>query len=67
MTTFKGHIDYVSSVSFSLDEQTIASASNDGTIILWNLSLDDLLSRGCEYLKDYLTIRSGWRQEICPF
>jgi hypothetical protein len=32
----------------------IASGSRDGTVILWNLALDDLLVRGCNVVRDYL-------------
>ncbi|MBD0361887.1 MAG: hypothetical protein ICV55_03750 [Coleofasciculus sp. C3-bin4] len=32
----------------------IASASDDGTVILWNLDLDYLLKSGCDRLRDYL-------------
>jgi WD40 repeat protein len=33
---FKGHSDWVSALSFSPDGQTLASASWDGSVILWN-------------------------------
>ena len=59
--TFQGHSAAVNSVSFSPDEQMIASASDDGTVKLWrldskewNLDLDELLVRGCNWLRDYL-------------
>jgi hypothetical protein len=32
----------------------IASGSRDGTVILWNLDLDELLVRGCNMVRDYL-------------
>jgi WD40 repeat protein len=50
--TLKGHSGSVTSVSFSPDGKTIASASSDGTIILWNFDLEDLLVRGCDWLRD---------------
>ncbi len=50
----EGHNGIVGSVSFSPDGQTLATASDDGTVILWNLNLDDLLAKGCAWIYDYL-------------
>jgi WD40 repeat protein len=61
LKTLTGHRDRIRSISFSDDGKILASASNDKTVILWNLSeplnlsLNDLLRRGCKQLKDYLT------------
>ena len=52
--TLKGHTDHVTSVSFSPDGKTLASASFDNTIILWNFNLDNLLMRGCGLIHYYL-------------
>ncbi|NEQ69542.1 MAG: hypothetical protein F6K21_29440, partial [Symploca sp. SIO2D2] len=54
IATLTGHSGSVRSVSFSPDGKTIASASFDGTVKLWNLDSDDLIRRGCRWLKDYL-------------
>jgi WD40 repeat protein len=61
LQTFVGHIAVASSLSFSPDGQMIASASDDCTVKLWrldskewNLDLDELLLRGCNWLHDYL-------------
>lgn len=54
ITTLKGHSNQIRSVSFSPDSKTIASASADGTVILWNFDLESLLSEGCNLIKDYL-------------
>ncbi len=54
LTTLEGHPGQVLSLSFSADGKTIASAAQN-QVILWNLSLDQLLSKGCHWLKDYLT------------
>ncbi len=52
--TLNGHTSPALSVSFSPDGQTLASASDDNKIILWNLDLDNLLERGCNWVKNYL-------------
>lgn len=44
------------SICFSPDGHCLAGAREDGTVSLWRLeTLDELLSRGCDWLKDYLT------------
>jgi WD40 repeat protein/energy-coupling factor transporter ATP-binding protein EcfA2 len=55
LQTLKGHSGSVTSVSFSPDGKTIASASSDGTIIVWNFDLEDLLVRGCDWLRGQKT------------
>jgi WD40 repeat protein len=52
--TLSGHRDTVNIVSFSPDGKTIVSGSRDGTVIRWNLDLNDLLVRGCNLVRDYL-------------
>jgi len=59
--TLTGHSDEILSVSFSPDDKTLALGSADKTAILWNLEeldnlddLDNLLERGCNWMRDYL-------------
>jgi WD40 repeat protein len=54
ITTLKGHTSPVWSVSFSPDGKTLASGSEDNTIKVWNFDLDNLLVRGCDWVRDYL-------------
>lgn len=52
--TLEGQKDRVTSVSWSNDGKALAAASEDNTVIVWNLDLDDLLTKSCNWLRDYL-------------
>ncbi len=58
----------VFSVSFSPDGKMLVTAGNDGTAKLWRVEgLDQLLVRGCLWLKDYLATHPEAQKvrEIC--
>ncbi len=52
--TFVGHQHMVESLAFSPSGEIIATISDDKTLKLWNLSLGDLLAKGCDWVRDYL-------------
>jgi WD40 repeat protein len=56
LQTLQGHKDAVLGVSFSPDGRDLASANFDGTVIVRNLDLDNLMARGCNWVHDYLRI-----------
>jgi WD40 repeat protein len=66
INTFSGHRNIITSLSLSNDGQLIASAARQvipehkGELILWdlktlsNLTLDELITRGCNWVRGYL-------------
>ena len=54
--TLSGHSDWVSSLAITPDGQTLASASFDGQIKLWDVSTGELLHTLCEHLQGVLSL-----------
>jgi WD40 repeat protein len=54
LKTLISHRSGIYSVAFSFDGKTLASTSLDQTVKLWNLDMDDLMVKGCEWVRDYL-------------
>ena len=52
--SINGHGDAVIGVAFSRSGDLIAFASLDNTVKLWTVNLDDLISEGCSWVRDYL-------------
>ncbi len=60
LAQWNGHRGRVNSVGFSPDSQCIATTGDDGIVRLWQIEgLDELLSRGWEWLEDYLAQKHG--------
>ncbi|MFM7580698.1 MAG: WD40 repeat domain-containing protein, partial [Microcystaceae cyanobacterium] len=56
INTFHGHDSYIKSLKFSPDGKILASGSSfDGTIKLWDMDLDSLMVRDCDWVRNYLT------------
>jgi WD40 repeat protein len=68
LAEFKAHQGAIPRVSFSPDGKMLATAGGDGTAKLWRVEgLDELLVRGCQWLKDYLATHPEEQKvrEIC--
>ncbi len=50
----KGHNSWVLTVSFSPDGKILASGSSNKTIKLWDIDLDSLIGRSCDWVRNYL-------------
>lgn len=56
-----GHIGVVTTVAFSPDGHTLTTGSDDDTVRLWNLNIDDASRRICASTQDTLT-PAQWTQ-----
>lgn len=57
LAEFKSNQGWIWSLSFCESGKRIAIAGDDGTVQLWRVeNLDELLARGCDWLKNYLKV-----------
>ena len=67
LAQFKAHETNILNISFVsiLDKQYIATAAADSTVRLWRMEgLNQLLSRGCDWLSDYFTTHPESKKEL---
>ncbi|HEY9596051.1 MAG TPA: hypothetical protein V6D33_00075, partial [Cyanophyceae cyanobacterium] len=68
--TLDGHHSRVTSINWSNDGKSLVSGSEDKTAIVWNLDVDELLDKSCNWLRDYLqnnpNVRPSDRQLCQP-
>ncbi|MEO0770517.1 MAG: WD40 repeat domain-containing protein, partial [Cyanobacteria bacterium J06649_4] len=60
-----GHEGVVWDVDFDSSGSRLVSASTDGTVRVWELDLDVLMSQSCQWLDDWLLAHPELRQQIC--
>ncbi|NET03135.1 MAG: hypothetical protein F6K16_00050 [Symploca sp. SIO2B6] len=61
ITTLIGHNDSVRSLSFTPDSKMLATVSDDSRLLLWNLenlTMNSLITRGCNWLQEDLKANS---------
>jgi len=72
LVTLEGYASAIRSIAFSQDGKTLASASDDNRVILWNMEhvLNvDLLQYACDWVKDYLRTNIEVKdsdRSLCP-
>ena len=64
----RGHTSQINSLAFSGNDQFIISAEEQQGLFWWNLDLDNLLTRGCDRLANYLSTNPNVKpseQKLC--
>ena len=65
LNTIKGHRGDIKEVEFSRYQTMLASVDMKNNVILWNLDINELQQRGCDWLKDYLMMNVDVDKSVC--
>ena len=60
-----GHEGVIWTVNFDSTGDRLVTASADGTARIWDLRLDTLMEKGCDWLADWLLTRPELSRQIC--
>jgi WD40 repeat protein len=62
----QGHEGVIWDVDFDASGQRLVTAGADGTVRIWDLRLNNLADKGCQWLADWLIARPEAKAQLCP-
>ncbi|MGB3295275.1 MAG: hypothetical protein WBB01_20020 [Phormidesmis sp.] len=65
LSPLTGHGGVIWAVDFDRGRDRLVTASADGTVRIWDLRLDTLIEKGCDWLSDWLIARPDLAQQLC--
>jgi WD40 repeat protein len=65
ITTLSSHTAPIFEASFSQNKKLLATAGQDGKVVIWNLDLPSLINQGCSWLGDYQRHNPNAEAGVC--